>query len=637
MIKVKIPGKIHLIGEHSVVYGKPAILAPVNLFLKANIRKAKKKEILGITQYDDAIRNMQLAIEEKIRQKFQVVNIPDYQIEIDKAGIPIGSGLGTSASLSAAFSECLLKFLKIEYSRDDLFEIAIEGEKIFHGNPSGGDLAAVLNPGLTYFKKNPDNSKIITPLSLQKNINLLLIDSGKPAEGTSEMVAFIKEKMKKQMIVTGEILNSQDILTEEMLTVLKKWDGKKFIRIIRMAESNLEKLGVVGTSSIAIIRNIEKTGGAAKITGAGGIKNGSGMILAYHKNLNKLIKFAQSHKLRYYPVKLEAQNTNTIMKATAKAPANIAFIKFWGKKDSKLNIPFSNTLSVSLDNVFTITTVEFSKEFKKDSIEIDGEKKLAEQDRLMNHLDNIRKVAKTDLKARVVSKNNFPNSSGLASSASGFAALSLAGTTALGLNLSEKELSALARLGSGSAARSIPGGFVEWNQGTSHKSSYAHTIFPADHWDLSAIIVMITSEKKDVSTTKGHGITTTSPFFKLRIKNLPARVAKMKKAIKERDIISFGEILEEECLEFVTMSLTANPYIIYWEPATIRIMKECKKLRDQGLTPYFTMDAGPQPVIYCLKKDAKKISDKLSKTEGVIKTIICNPSAGAKITGGHLF
>jgi hypothetical protein len=122
------------------------------------------------------------------------------------------------------------------------------------------------------------------------------------------------------------------------------------------------------------------------------------MILAYHKNLNKLIKFAQSHKLRYYPVKLEAQNINPIMKATAKAPANIAFIKFWGKKDSKLNIPFSNTLSVSLDNVFTVTTVEFSKEFKKDSIEIDGEKKLAEQDRLMNHLDNIRKVAKTDLK-----------------------------------------------------------------------------------------------------------------------------------------------------------------------------------------------------------------------------------------------
>lgn len=325
------------------------------------------------------------------------------------------------------------------------------------------------------------------------------------------------------------------------------------------------------------------------------------------------------------------------MKATAKAPANIAFIKFWGKKDSKLNLPFSNTLSVSLDNIYTVTTVEFSEKYKKDNIEIDEEKKLSEIDRLINHLDNIRKLANSTLRAKVVSKNNFPNSSGLASSASGFAALSLAGSKALGLHLSEKELSTLARLGSGSAARSIPGGFVEWEKGSNHKTSFAHTIFPANYWDLSAIIVMITSEKKDVSTTKGHGITTTSPFFPLRIRNLDKRVKEMKQAIKDKNIEKFGTILEQECLEFVSMSLTANPYIIYWEPATVRIIKLCKRLREQGLTPYFTMDAGPQPVIYCLKKDAKKIASKLNKTEGVVKTIICNPTKGTEQIKDHLF
>lgn len=325
------------------------------------------------------------------------------------------------------------------------------------------------------------------------------------------------------------------------------------------------------------------------------------------------------------------------MKATAKAPANIAFIKFWGKKDSKLNLPFSNTLSVSLDNIFTVTTVEFSKDLKKDQIKIDGETKLTESARLINHLDNIRKLAKSKLYAKVVSKNNFPNSSGLASSASGFAALSLAGTKSLGFDLNEKELSTLARLGSGSASRSIPGGFVEWRKGKDHKSSYAYSIFPPDYWDLSAIIVMITSKKKDVSTTKGHGITTSSPFFNLRIRNLGKRVREMKQAIKDKNIEKFGSILEQECLEFVSMSLTANPYIIYWEPATIRVIKLCKKLRDQGLTPYFTMDAGPQPVIYCLKKDAKKIAGKLNTTEGVIKTIICNPALGTKLIDKHLF
>lgn len=325
------------------------------------------------------------------------------------------------------------------------------------------------------------------------------------------------------------------------------------------------------------------------------------------------------------------------MKATAKAPGNIAFIKFWGKKDPKINLPNNGSLSVCLDGIYTITTVEFSNNINRDEIVIDGEKKHAEWDRLTNHLNNIRKLAGIKHFAKVVSKNNFPNSSGLASSASGFAALSLAGSKAAGLNLSEKELTVFSRLGSGSAARSIPDGFVEWKKGTSHQSSYAYSLFPPNYWEISAIITIITQDKKDVSTTTGHGIITSSPFYNLRIKNLPKRIELMKQAISNKDIKSFGEALEEECLEFVSITLTAKPYIIYWEPTTIRIMKLCKKLREKGLTPYFTMDAGPQPVIYCLRKDAKKIAAKLNKTEGVIQTIICNPTTGARLIDKHLF
>lgn len=303
MIQVKIPGKIHLNGEHSAVYFKPAILASINLFLRAKISESNSKKILGLLQYDDAIEKMQSAIEKKIQEKFNV-KIPNYKIEMDTSGIPVGSGLGTSASLSAAFAICLLKFLNTKYKKEDVFEIALEGEKIFHGNPSGGDLAAVLNKGLTYFKKNPDNTKIMNPISLNRKLNLFLIDSGKPTETTLEMVKLVSDKRKVAREKFEKIFDSQEQLTKEMVQILKDGDLKGFKKIITQAEANLERLDVVGKSAKAIIRKIEKLGGAAKISGAGGVKKGSGMILAYHKDLNTIIKFAKSKNLSYYPIEI---------------------------------------------------------------------------------------------------------------------------------------------------------------------------------------------------------------------------------------------------------------------------------------------------------------------------------------------
>jgi diphosphomevalonate decarboxylase len=326
-----------------------------------------------------------------------------------------------------------------------------------------------------------------------------------------------------------------------------------------------------------------------------------------------------------------------IMKATAKAPGNIAFVKYWGKKDPLINLPENGSLSVCLDTMNTLTTVQFSSEFKEDSVMIDGNSTDRELPRIIKHIDHIRKLANISYKVKMVSQNSFPNSSGLASSASGFAALAVAGSKAAGLDLNEKELSILARLGSGSAARSIPDGYVEWLKGTDNNSSYSYSMFPANHWELAAIAVLITKEKKDVSTTAGHAITTSSPFYKQRIESLPKFISEMKKAIKKRDFQKFGEMLETECLNFVSMSLTSSPYIIYWEPTTIRIMKLCKKLREEGLLAYFTMDAGPQPVIYCLQKDAKKISSRMNQTDGVLDTITCKPTVGTRLIDKHLF
>lgn len=311
MIKISVPGKIHLIGEHSSVYGKGAILASINLYLHAKISKSYSKEILGLVRYDNAIKKMQFKIEEKIKKKFKVKNIPGYKIEIDKSEIPVGSGLGTSASLSAAFTICLLKFLKLEYKKSDIFEIALEGEKIFHGNPSGGDLAAVLNKGLIYFKKDEGQKVYITPLEFKvpDNLkNLILIDSGKPVETTAEMVSIVKSKIKiknsKIQIKIQKVFDNQENLVKVMVQALNDGNEEILMDAVRKTQKNLEKLGVVGKGAKSIIRQVEGIGGAAKITGAGGVKKGSGMILAFHDNPGKLIEFARLNKLGYYRIQI---------------------------------------------------------------------------------------------------------------------------------------------------------------------------------------------------------------------------------------------------------------------------------------------------------------------------------------------
>ncbi len=325
------------------------------------------------------------------------------------------------------------------------------------------------------------------------------------------------------------------------------------------------------------------------------------------------------------------------MKASAKAPSNIAFIKYWGKKDPKINLPENGSLAVCLDGMGTVTTVDFSDQYEADSVVIDGQTENIELGRVQKHIDLIREMAQINTSVKVISQNSFPHSSGLASSASGFAALSMAGAKAAGLDLDQKQLSILARHGSGSAARSVPDGFVEWYQGKDDQSSYAYSMFPPDYWDLAAVAVLVTKQKKDVSTTTGHSLTSSSPFYQTRLAGIPNRIEQMKQAIKERDIEKFGQILEEEVLSFTAVNLTLNPYVLYLEPATIQVMKLCQKLRDEGLQAYFTFDAGPQPVVYCLGKDVAEIAKRLGQTEGVIQTIVNHPTVGTHLTDEHLF
>lgn len=320
------------------------------------------------------------------------------------------------------------------------------------------------------------------------------------------------------------------------------------------------------------------------------------------------------------------------MKTTATAPANIAVIKYWGRKDDRLRLPANNSISINLSDISTLTSVEFLDGLHDDVVSIDGRAlEGGERDRITTHLDRVRNMAGIRLRAKVESKNNFPKGTGLASSASGFAALSLAASCAAGLSLSERQLSMLARLGSGSACRSIPSGFVEWKAGTSDSGSYAYSLYPADYWDIRDVIAIVGRDAKKVGSTEGQAAVGTSPFYKARVREMPQKIRNIKAALRTRDFSEFGEIAEAEALSMHATMLTSKPALIYWMPATLRIMHEVINGRSSGLESYFTIDAGPNVHVLCLAKAANQLQKRLARIEGVEKIIVNQPANGARL------
>lgn len=329
---------------------------------------------------------------------------------------------------------------------------------------------------------------------------------------------------------------------------------------------------------------------------------------------------------------------NKVFKATAISPANIAFIKFWGKKDPELNLPFNNTLSMNLSNCLTTTTVEFDPKYKEDLIIVGGkEVSGGKKDRVIKILNLIRKRANLYYKAKVLSMNSFPEGAGIASSASGFSALVLAASKAAGLNLSQKELSILARRGSGSACRSVVNGFSEWKAGDSDTSSYAVQLAEPNYWDLLDIVAITSKEEKKISSTEGHELATSSPYFKTRLKRLPGKINKIKKAFFAKDFVIFGKIIEEEAIDLHMMAMTSKPPVFYWNSGTMEIIQAVQEWRANGLLVFFTIDAGPNVHLICQKKDLDKIDSKVKKLKNVLFTIKNKPCVGTKIIEKHLF
>lgn len=323
--------------------------------------------------------------------------------------------------------------------------------------------------------------------------------------------------------------------------------------------------------------------------------------------------------------------------ATAQSCANIAFIKYWGRRDHALRLPLNGSISMNLDGATTTTTVVFDPALGQDHVTIlDAETSVGAARRVSEHLDRVRALAGITARARVVSRNSFPMGTGLASSASAFAALTAAACAAAGLSLDERALSILARLGSGSACRSIPAGFVEWHAGGGHETSYAETIAPPEHWDLRDLIAIVQTAHKDVGSTRGQARVDTSPFNEARLAAAERGLAVVRRAILDCDFETFGEETEQDALRMHAVALTSRPSVLYWSPETVRIMHAIRAWRAEGLRAYFTIDAGANVHALCLGADAEALAGRLRALEGVRDVLANRPGPATRLIDAHL-
>ncbi len=328
------------------------------------------------------------------------------------------------------------------------------------------------------------------------------------------------------------------------------------------------------------------------------------------------------------------------MKATATAHPNIALVKYWGKRDEGLILPHQSSLSVTLAPLSVTTTVEFGADL--DEVEINGKRAAgSERDRVLQVIDAIRQDTRAPLDhARVVSRGDFPSSAGLASSAAAFAALALAGRAAAGSPSNVRAASVLARRGSGSACRSIQGGVCIWRRGeqADGSDSYAEQLVDERHWpQLRLVVAIVSREEKDVKSRDGmRSAVETSPYYPAWAKDAEAEVDRAAALVKRRDLPALGELAERNAWRMHATSLAADPPLCYLKPATLALIQLLPEQRRKGIPVWFTLDAGPNPVLLTDEPHAKVV-EALALAAGATEVITCLPGGDARLHEDHLF
>lgn len=310
------------------------------------------------------------------------------------------------------------------------------------------------------------------------------------------------------------------------------------------------------------------------------------------------------------------------------ANANIALIKYWGKRNKTLFLPTKSSLSVTLKELNTTTNIVITNNSRENIILNKKPATTKTKNQIVQFLDRFRSLYKIKDHFTISTQNSFPTSAGLASSSSGFAALTKGLNKLYNLNLSEKELSILARQGSGSACRSVYNGFVLWHKGTLNNcsDSYAEQLFDNNHWpEFRILIIVVQDKEKTISSRTGMQQTAlTSPIYKQWIKKSEQRIPIIINAIKNRDLITVGKLAQLDCIEMHNCMRHATPPINYLLPTTTIIINKIKQLQKSGLNCFFTIDAGPNIKVICNNKNIDKIKEKLILLPEVKQTITCS-------------
>ena len=307
---------------------------------------------------------------------------------------------------------------------------------------------------------------------------------------------------------------------------------------------------------------------------------------------------------------------------TAHAPPNIALVKYWGKQEKPGNLPATPNLSISLAGLTTVTHVS---DAPSDTFILNS--KETSDPKLVRWLEALRGTFDVP-PLQIDSGNDFPTSAGLASSASGVAALSTAINAHCDLGLNQEMCSEWARVGSASAARSIFGGFValvppQWQ---------AIPMAKRDHWPLEVVVAVTSNEPKSVNSGEGmERSRLTSPYYNAWVRDATTAFAAASEAIERRDFLSLAAVAELNCLKMHSIMLTSQPTLSYWTPASIACMDRVRSLREEGHDVFFTVDAGPQIKAVCLPASADAVASALSETPGVLEVIRSSLGEGARV------
>ena len=325
-------------------------------------------------------------------------------------------------------------------------------------------------------------------------------------------------------------------------------------------------------------------------------------------------------------------------KATARAHPNIALVKYWGKRNAELVLPHNSSFSVTLAPLEVTTTVELGTE--ETAVELNGRPALGpERERVLALLRALGSAAAAG-GVRVVSRGNFPMAAGLASSAAGFAALARAARAAAGLPEDAASTSRLARLGSGSAARSVQGGFCTWRRGSraDGEDSFATQDFAESHWpELRLLACVVSQQPKEVSSRDGMQSTVeTSPYYAAWVEDAEAEVSRAREAVRQRNLQALGELAERNAWRMHAAALAAQPALCYLLPETLALLLELPRARAKGCPVYFTLDAGPNPVLLTTAEHAGRV-EALARASGAMDVVRCAPGGDARLLEKALF